>query len=220
MKYYYIDETREIKTIGHYPQTSASKDKRGHFDGYDSQLRMYYNRFPDFEPKYALDLHSNSIATDIIDKASLPFGFVVGQKLKNLLEELNLPPHRFYPINVYGTELNYYWFHYITNIWNYIDFESSEIEVVHKFKFNVEEIKTFTSFDEIMTFKKSLPRQNILRFGAIRLNNNFPNYDIFEITGPQYFTLISEKLKNKLLEKNITGIGITQYDKLTYPSSI
>ncbi|QWX85569.1 hypothetical protein H0I23_07995 [Cellulophaga sp. HaHaR_3_176] len=214
MRFFYLGETRELSIIGHYPQTMRTKNVGYNVDAFNSERKVKADIFPDFEPKYGLDLQMGANATDALDKSTLPYGFVVSEKLKKLLMNFMLPPHRFYKIDVYGTDRTYYWFHYITNIWNYIDFENTEIEVIHKFKFEVEEIKTFSSFEEIMTFKKSLPRQNTIRFGSIKLRNNFPNYDLFEMTGPKYYTLISNKLKQRFEEEKITGIGLKEYTKI------
>lgn len=215
MKYYLISESRKPNVIGHYPQTMRTKNEGYHVDSFDSERRIKAGEFPDFDPKYGIDLNPKALATDIIDKSSLSFGFVVSERLRLLLMDFKLPPYRFYPIDVFGTKNVYYWFHYITDVWKYIDFESTEIEVVHKFKFNVEKTVKFSSFKDVMDFKKSLPRQNTIRFGSIRLNEDFPNYDIFELTGPKYFTLISEDLKESLTNSNITGVDFVEYERIS-----
>lgn len=214
MRYFYLGETRELSVIGHYPQTMRTKNEGYHVDAFNSERKIKADEFPDFEPNYGLDLQTGANATDVLDKSTLPYGFVVSERLKKLLMNFMLPPHRFYKIDVYGTNKRYYWFHYITSIWDYIDFENTEIEVIHKFKFIVEEIKKFTSFEDIMNFKKSLPRQNTIRFGSIKLRDNFPNYDLFEMTGPKYYTLISNKLKQSLDKEKITGIGTQEHPKI------
>lgn len=218
MKYYYIEETRDIDVIGHYPQTMRTNENGYNVDADNSERKVLYDFFPNFEPNYGLDLHPKSVSTDVLDKSTLPFGFVVSQKLKDILHEFKLPPHRFYPVNVYGTNKRYYWFHQITGIWNYIDFDSTKIEVFHKFKFNVEEVKSFHSFNEIKEFEKTLPRQNALRIGSIVLQENFPNYDLFDITWITWVTIISERLKQRLLEANISGFGIALYNKIQLSS--
>jgi hypothetical protein len=213
MNFYNIGRTNEIDVIGFYPQTKLAD--LYNLEANDSFRKVLFDSFPDFQPKYGLILNPNSKETDLLDSVSLGFGFVVSERLKILLREFILPPHRFYPMDVIGSAINYFWFHYITEIEKYIDYAKTEIEVYKsRAPFNVEEIKTFSSQIEIMNFKRALPYNKAIKFKSIQLKENFPNYDIFEITGAQYFTLISERLRDKLIRENITGLEIVEYKKI------
>lgn len=72
----------------------------------------------------------------------------------------------------------------------------------------------FVSLDEVMLFKKSLPYNLAMRYKNIKLNPEFPDYDLFEISGAQYFTLVSGVLRNELVNQNITGFEFLEYDRI------
>jgi hypothetical protein len=213
MVYFNIGRTNEISVIGNYPQTSLAITF--HVDSFDSYRNVQPDIFPIFQPRYSLELNPKSKETDIIDSLGLSFGFIFSEKLKLILHEFNLPNYKFYPITVVGSKTKYYWFHYITKMEEFLDFKKTEIEIYKsRPPFEIEEIKIFRSQNDIMDFKKSLPYTKSMRFKKIQLNSNFPNYDIFEITGAQYFTLISEKLRDILIEENITGLEMVEYTKI------
>ncbi len=215
MKYFNIGLTNDISVIGYYPQTERTQKRGYHIDNFKSELNVHPDLFPDFEPIYGLDLHPNSKQTDLIDKASLDFGFVVSEKLKLILEMFKLPPHKFYRIDVFGANIQYYWLHYITKIDKYLDMKNTEIEIYNnRPPFIVQEVKIFNSYNEMIEFKKNLPYNLAVRYKKITLKSEFPNYDLFEVTGIQYFTLISQKLKNELFHQDISGLEIIEFNKL------
>ncbi len=212
MKYYNIGRTNETEVIGFYPQTTRA-------EGYnvDSIYNILPNVFPDHQPLYGLMLNPKSIDTDILDGGILEFGMVVSHKFKILLEKFNLPPNRFYSIDVFGTEKKYYWFHYITQIERFINFNATELELYKRLPpFEVEKKIYLSSYDDIVNLSRELvvTRGKSLRYSFIQLNKSFPNYDLFEITGAQCFTLISERLKNEIIKERITGIEFVEYEKI------
>lgn len=216
MKLYSIQRTNDISVIGFYPQTERTKQKGYHIDDYNSERNINPDSFPDFTPKYGLDLNLKSNETDVIDSGNLGFGLVVSERLKKILEEFKLPPSKFYAIDVYNSKTKYYWFHYITNITEYIDYPNTEIELYkNRAPFVVEELTSYDSFSELMTSKKSLPYNLGMRYKSIHLKSTFPNYDCFEITGAQYFTLLSFELSERLAKENITGLEYSEYDKVS-----
>ncbi|MBU2901666.1 hypothetical protein [Maribacter dokdonensis] len=220
MKYYNIGSSNEINVIGFYPQTKRTSKSGFHIDDYNSERQVNPNVFPDFEPNFGLDINSQAKETDLLDSAScLNFGIVISKKLKLILEEYKLPPHRFYPIKVFGSSKEYFWFHYITKFEKYIDLDKTKIEIYSsRPPFQIEEIKTFKSQKELMDFKKKMTYKKSMRFHSIHLTNEFPKYDFFEITGAQYFTLINQKLMKHLESENITGFEYQEYNKVkNYP---
>jgi len=211
MKFYNIGLTNNLNVIGHYPQTVRIE---GYHVDFVNNVKADY--FPDYLPKYGLKLNSSSKPTDVIDRGILTFGFVISEKLKIILSKFKLPPHKFYSIEVAGSSSNYYWFHYISNMEKFINFEKSEIEVFETLPpFNVEETLSL-SFDEILKLKSDLimKRGRSLRYKVIQLNNSFPDYDLFEITGAQNITLISETLKKEFINNGITGFEISEFINL------
>ncbi len=214
MKFYNIGRTNEIRVIGNYPQTSRLDRYPVYADDYANKVQ--YDSFPNFQPKYGLVLSDKSIETDLLDRASLDFGMVVSERFKSLLERCILPPNKFYPIEVAGSTKRYYWFHYIANFEQYVNFSKTEIEVYKSLPpFDVEE-RLSLPYNKIVQLSKELvtKRGKSIRYSQISLKEDFPNYDIFEITGAQHFTLISERLKEELIRQNITGLEIVEYNKI------
>lgn len=212
MKYYNIGNTNEIEVIGFYPQTERTK-------GYhvDSVNNILSNSFPDYTPQYGLTLSPKSIATDIIDRGILDFGMVISQKFKSVLEKFKLPPHRFYPIDVLGSDKKYFWFHYITNIEKFINYKKTELEIYNSLPpFEVKEHFFSESYEHLLSISREIviTRGRSIRYKFIQFTTNFPNYDLFEITGAQYFTLISEQLKDEIINEGITGLEIVEYDRI------
>jgi len=216
MKYYNIESTNEIEIIGFYPQTTRTSKEGYHVDAFNSERNMRFDSFPNFEPNYALDLNPKAKETDFLSRGSLDFGFVVSNRLKEVLTKFKLPPHRFYPIQVYNSRNQYFWFHYIADIQNYICLNETEIEIFDIFNLKVLETLKFSSFEELRERKRKSIMEigKPMRYKTITLNSDFPNYDLFEITGAQYFTLISSSLREELLQHRITGFEIVEYEKI------
>lgn len=217
MKYYNIGLTDELKVIGHYPQTERSKMGGYPVDAFNSERKVERFEFPEFMPRFGIDLHLKGFATDLLDRTSaLDFGLVVNEKLKYILEQFKLPPHRFYPIDVYNTDKKYYWFHYITDFEAYFIASDSEIEVFDNFDFSIIEVLKFTSYDELKEYAKEMVFNidKSIRFKSIYMTSDFPRYDVLDIQGPQYLTLFSEELKQRLEKEKITGLEYSEYNKI------
>ncbi|CAL2107152.1 conserved hypothetical protein [Tenacibaculum sp. 190524A02b] len=215
MKYYTIDwDYEDLNVIGNYPQVTIK-------DGYNPSLpeghwQVKPHHFPNFIPNLELELHKNANPTDLIEK-HVNFGMMINQKFKNIIEKFKLPPHAFYPVKVYhkGEVLKYYWFHYIVDIWKYIDQKKSTIQVYKKFEFEIEDIIPISNIRNIEEFEKSLPRQKELRVNKIYFNNSFPNYDIIKVSKIGYFeSIISESLLTLLESSGTTGFKAKLFDKI------
>ncbi len=215
MKYYSIGSSDNLKVIGHYPQTEFKKDFN---HGTPNSYRNVHPReFPNFNPDLEITLHKNAIPTDYIEKVGPAFGIIINKIFKTVLEQFNLPPHRFYPIKVYHKAelLEYYWFHYIIDIWEFVDIEKSSAQIFHKFKFEVQEIIPIPNLDSILDFKKSLDRKLKLKINSLILKKNHPKYDAIETTKVEYSgVLLSENLVNTLNEAGLTGFETKPFDKI------
>lgn len=216
MIYYNIARTNKLDIIGHYPQTKEVISSKYHINNINSAEKVNPNYFPDFEPKYGLEFFSKSIQTDVIDRGSLEFGFIVSEKLKTLLSNFNLPPYKFHSIDVYNAKSRYYWFQYITDFEYFFDAKNSEIEIFDIFKQEVIEVVKFNSFQELINYNRQLVLQigKTLRYKLVKLKPNFPNFDFFEIKGTKNFTLITDSLKRELESHNITGLEYLEYNKV------
>lgn len=211
MKLYSISKNHDLEITGHYPQTTENFKRP--FDHMDLRQKFRGDKFPDYVPKRGFDLHPEAKATDILEFIGFD-GLVISEKLKGLLREIELPPHRFYPIEVSGTKQNYFWFHFINSIWDHVDYTQTEMAIVHKFKFTLEYTQKFSSISDIMQFESDLPRHHIINVGELALYDSFPNYGIFQVTGPSFFTVISEKFRDLMVSEDISGIEMKKYSRI------
>ncbi|MFL0121200.1 imm11 family protein [Tenacibaculum maritimum] len=218
MKYYSINNSDDLKTIGYYPQTELSKEYKSKVaNSLDSHWKMRYDAFQEFLPSYSLKLHKKAIATDYLSGYDLPFGFLVNLKLRRILEDYNLPPHKFYPIKVFHNkkELNYYWFHYYFNIWDYVDFEKSTALIMKKFDFKIDKVIPVPNLENINNFKLSLSFDKELMINELFFKDNFPGYDIFLVDKVQHLPIIlSEKLIKRFEKEEVTGYEKRLFEKI------
>ncbi len=218
MIFYNISHTNELDIIGFYPQTKEVKSSQYNIDKINAAEKVVESSFPSYNPNYGLELDRKSKETDVIDRGGLEFGFVISENLKIILEEYKLPPHRFYPIDVYNASKKYYWFHYITDFKSFFDVKNSELEIFDIFELKVISTVKFNSYAELISMNRDLVLQmgKTLRYNLIKLKSSFPNYDLFEIQGVKHFTLISEELKQRLNNEKITGLEYLEYDKINF----
>jgi len=217
MKYFSVSISDDLKVIGHYPQAKLRTDEGDNVrvDGY---LAMRPDKFPDFVPNYKLELHPRAKPTNFLPKSPASFGWIVDSKLKSILENHKLPKHHFYPIKVYhkNTVLDYYWLHYIVDdFYEFIDTNNSYGEVF-EFKTPIEIVvkETFPIFSWDQIIKEEKKHEfNSTRIGKIVMKKDFPKYDLYETRSINYFTIISEPLKQVFEKESITGMEIKPFDK-------
>jgi hypothetical protein len=101
MKFFHIKTSSERKVIGpQYPQIQTS-DGTVDAKAPDSYYNVYSNVFPVFIPNLNyLVLHKQAILTDVLSAAMIRPGFIVNEKVKNILSQHKLPPHKFYPATI------------------------------------------------------------------------------------------------------------------------
>ena len=210
MKYFILSESTDTNIIGYYPQTDVSEDSEFFSVFIDFQTRI--EEIPEHIPKYIIILNKKAYPTDFIERVSVPYGLVVNNKIKSLITLYSLPNHKFYDTEVIykKSKLNYYWFHFYDDIFQYIDMKKSKFilkwrDVIEEFCFTSKEFylskdkKTFEDFETELIIKE------------VYLLNSFPKYDIFHFEGRN---IISEKLLNAFQENNITGYEVSEYDIL------
>lgn len=217
MKYYTINwDYDNIDVIGDYPQVTLRKGfNPGPPHGF---WEVQHYEFPKFIPELELDLNQKAKPTNYLEDYT-SFGMIINENFKEILKQFNLPKYAFYPIKVYykGELLNYYWFHYIADIWEYINIEKSSLEVYKKFEFEIDKVIPMPSkLSEFKVIEKSLPRQKELMIHKIVFKDNFPKYDVFNLSQLGYPpNLISERLLNALLKAGMTGFVTIPFDKIS-----
>ena len=210
MKYYILSESTDTNIIGYYPQTDVSEDSEFFSVFIDFQTRI--EEFPEHIPKYIIILNKKAYPTDFIERVSVPYGLVVNNKIKSLITLYSLPNHKFYDTEVIykKSKLNYYWFHFYDDIFQYIDMKKSKFilkwrDIIQEFCFTSKEFYLSKEQETFEDFEKNL----IIK--EVYLLNSFPKYDIFHFEGRN---IISEKLLNAFQENNITGYEVSEYNIL------
>lgn len=154
----------------------------------------------------AIDFYNDPLIVKSNQKKSLQF-FTVSQKLKNLLEQLNLPEHKFYPITLNiddGIDLPYYIFQIKSAMSSYRDYSKSNFYALNlvndEFSFYKEgEIKSTEHLlglldDDIFPYDKSM----------------YINQELDWVYMAPFF-IISEKSKQLFEENGIAGMEITPF---------
>jgi hypothetical protein len=213
MKYYSLSASDNLDIIGCYPQVTNTEANL--FGSPFSSTKINYGEIPDKIPLLELKFDEDSIKTDLLNTFNPSFGLVVSEKFKKNLSNLNLPNHKFYPINIIENDsyLNgYYWFNFYVNIFPYINMEKSKFSIEENRQKIEYEFKSENFFKEkntecLMHFNKTL------RIERIYLLDSFPKYDLFEF---ENYILISEKLLNILQKTNIIGYEANPYEILQF----
>ena len=108
MKYYSVSNSTGKETGRSYPQMHCLTQPYAHL--------MSAWEFPDFNPKLIFELEKGAKLTDVLSQASISAkGFLVNDKVKEVLSKFKLMTHRYYDASIYlpksGETLNYYWLH-------------------------------------------------------------------------------------------------------------
>ncbi|WP_299246095.1 DUF1629 domain-containing protein [uncultured Aquimarina sp.] len=213
--YYLIGRSDDLKIIGHDPQTTLKKGYNPRINGL-YQVKHY--EFPNFLPELKLELHKDAIPTDYL-YSMVGFGMMtVSEKMKEVLQNHLLPKHHFYPIEVFHKKktLKYFWLHFIVDdFWNLLDKENSFGEIIDSKTWAVKRKVSIESKEQIrkIMYPEEFLVNELLTVGQVTMRKELPKYDLYQMGCINYTSLISEKLKNALLENGITGFEIKPYDK-------
>lgn len=216
MKYYNLTTSDDLDSIGYYPQVSNTENNL--FGSPFSPQRINYGEIPEKIPYLELQFNKNAKVTDLLGTYNPYFGLLVSEKLKNVISNFHLPPYKFYPVKIFQEDhlLNYFWFNFYDNLFKYIDFKKSTIEIYHKFNFNVLDTVPIESENNFEKVNSTLDFEKAIRLKELFFNINFPKYDIVtnNIIGSGNF--ISEILLDSLNKNNITGFFTTPVDIIKY----
>jgi hypothetical protein len=208
----YINRTQSVDPSDNLPFSGGEYNDQEDFTAIISKLQFRLARDV-YEKKMtsdflyeAIDYYNGPLILNSVQEKTLRF-FTVSPKLKNILEQLNLPKHKFYPIKLNidkGVDLPYYILQIDIFMIPYVDFNKSNV-----YGLNVE--------TEDITFFKT---------GEIKDSDelfNLREKELFSRFQSQYFTLeldwvymapsflISEKSKQLFKDNNIVGMEITPF---------
>lgn len=215
MKYFDLQYTIDLNSSGRIPQ--AVSTDRSEFNSVFSSVQISPERLLDEIPLFELELEAEANITDILSSYTVPFGLLVSAKLKNLLCEFRLPPHRFHQINLIDRGIlrnDYFWFHCFDDLWKYIDPSISTLEVYHKFnRSSIGEIPLHSS-KQIREIRNMLEFEQDIRLKDLYFSRNIPSYDIIMNNIFGLYLWISETLKKALETEGITGYDIREVTAL------
>lgn len=170
-------------------------------------LEMTWDTFP------AIELYPDCKITDSLRGGNDGLGMMLNNKLKQVLSQFNLPPNKSYPFTVKhrGKEYNYYFLH-ITRLPASTDPVNLDRTVYMKYAdMDFKEVEGKYKFKSLSEASESNGRIN--KHAELWLEKSAYQYDLFNIRPMmtdecQY--IISERLRNALVENKITGIEITE----------
>lgn len=208
MEFYKFFASLEVDDIGTYPQCTYN---RAVVENFPTIMEMEPDRLEPQIPILELKLNEGAKITSVIS-SSLPFGLVVNQNVKRILQRNNLPPHRFYPINILGGQngISYFWFHYvIEDFFEVVDMKRSILKIIHITDFD-KPLQLLTLEDEltIRDIKKDLSFEHGLKFHKIYFTEKIRKYDLYGMRYVEHYTFINEKLRKELEEEAFTGFEV------------
>lgn len=109
MKYYSVSNSAEKETGSSYPQLHCLTQAYVH--------SMTAWEFPSFTPKLVFELEKSAKLTDVLSNGSISSenGFLVNEKVKNILGDFHLMTHKYYEATIIlpktSDRLIYYWLH-------------------------------------------------------------------------------------------------------------
>jgi len=138
---------------------------------------------------------------------------VVSKELKEILEQFNFGPHKFYPAKVLheGNLHSYFVFQIYDDFYQgFIDFDKTSYNNIYDFKkLNCDEkiVKKFSNYDEAEDFFFDNHDGNMSYERAV-VKPEFREVDF--VTWYKFGDLVSERLKNAIEEAGITGIDFIE----------
>ena len=158
------------------------------------------------EPEIIIDFHKW-----IKEQPMRGLFYPISEKFKELLEEYNLPQHKFYEAKVlFQNKYHpYYVWHLIfQNYLEYIDFQNTRYNNLNSFrklKQDKLEIKQFSSYNEMRAYSRSNWSRS-WNYEKIVMKSSFRDIDYCYVSGLNGGNLVSERLKIAIEEAGLTGV--------------
>lgn len=205
MKKYYVLEVDD-ESSAEYPRNYKWDDPHS-----GSALHQHihnHNDFPSRTPILEQEIYDDPAFNKLNDFIHGPIEkFCVSKKVKEVLEQFNLPKHKFYPVTVYKNEKKLFG---LTKSLKQVDTEYFGFH----FDFHyISNTKKFIDFSKTIITKDSL---GLEQTSEIFLNNSFDiSLDLFQIH-MSWMTYISEELMLKLNETKASGAIFSNINERQY----
>lgn len=168
----------------------------------------------DILPFDYLELDRGAKLTDLMSSSFGGNGFLVSEKLRNILEQSFIKDIKFYDVILFGQTgeiKGYYYLHSASCLREYIDYEKSTFYIGDILRNYIRELNFKPSnFSDLEKYQKKLPfAEELVCVKQYWLKGNFSfDLDLFQLSAYNYDFFISTKLKNLIAKNNITGIFI------------
>ena len=166
----------------------------------------------DFKPNLdSFKLVSSAKVTDFISASTLPTGFLVNKKVKDIIERFNTKDCDFHSASIISNNekySNYYWLHLYTDVCKLIDFKTSVFYLTNSIGVKIERI-LISSIQEYKSIINGLDASQDIIYDKLNITNE-NELDLFKLTRISSSTFISERLKKEFEEMKISGIEIIE----------
>lgn len=224
---YILEESCATNETGaYYPQiTKMQKGYKYEAENSVYYTKRYYDKIPPFTPNFDyFVMNGKSKRSDFLSNSMMgKNGFIINQKVKDVLKDFLLPKHEFFPVSVFHKQEfieNYFFFQLVCDLSNIVDYQNSIFQVEDIGGRPLEEI-FFQNREEYFEKKEQLKIQakvdNTHYFLWAKKNvlQQDVDYDLFRIGGTFDNNIyIKENLKNALIENKITGCEIIYTDRV------
>ncbi len=211
MKYFILSNATDEKEIGKiYPQCKGVP-KGYTFDWYDesnSMTKLTNDEFPKEKPALVFELDKKAKLTDAISPNNISArGFLVSEKVKNLLNDFNIQEYKIYPATLFANKqmLNYYWFHPIKNDFVGIDFKNSEFIETNLMRHKVKNVNVDSIEDYNKCRQNKQKKFNLIIAEKLVLKQEYKQLDISLFPLIHQYLIVSKKFIETLQKNSITG---------------
>lgn len=209
---YYSIENKTDKEVGNvFPQVSCVSIELAH--------QIQFDKFSYFDSELLFELQPKAKLTDVLSQAAISaHGLLVNTKVKDLFSNVNIMQHQYYKClvkDLKGFTHDYYWLHISDySILNKINYKESKF-YLRESGFREDNIE-LSSFDDYKNKKDSLGILFTVHADNIVLSREFDNsLDLFSIPIFTKKIIISQRLKDLIISKEITGVLIDQYQQVS-----
>ena len=175
------------------------------------RIFSHHNLPVEFNPTETIKLANSANQTDFISTGSITGnGFIVSERLKDVIQQFSVVNHRFYEIPIVHRQKSlkgYYWFHMYNPEQEYIDFDKSIFQV-KRFSNVLKDNLKFNSINDYWNQRSNYKAGELFRIKEIYLKAN--SFDFLYIGVGGSIKVISEELLKKFKEKGITGFEVSE----------
>ena len=228
---YFIKHAVATEETGPYCPQIERLSPESEYDAKDSIYRLFdsFHDFPESSPKIDFaSLKKGSKLTDLLSSSMFVLlGFLVSQKLRNLLERFQLPSHRFYsvPVKSEKTTAEYFWMHMIYQ-YSKLSVEEAQNKhlifnlshfIVENHLSRVSDISV-SSAGELLAKEKELGYDKSIKATSITLNEDFLKDvpDLFKIPLISNNWIIKQRLRDEIVREKITGVSMTEVENINF----